>query len=316
MRLKTAYIFAGLVFALLAVSGASAQDLFATVTAVKGSRVTVDVGANAEIEVGDILVVQSAGFKKGLVRVVSVSGSSAVAETVRVEPGSVFARGDVAAYQLLQPSSRLLSAAPMAKPKAEAYGSVYPAPRVVDELPPWMGDAAPAAGPTRQTSPYSDLDSLINAQKDILAESPSDRRAMYTLADLYFQKGWYDQSITWNQRAVEASPDAPDNDKLYYQIASAYAKLGDIEKRDIYMRYLKDRCPDSVFAYESPAIAPRVSSFAQPVSLRETAAGTAVPTIHGTPGTVILGAGATIRKIPGATAPEARKGKIKILPIK
>lgn len=308
IRKKSTILATSLVL-LLAATG-SAQDFFATITnAGYDGRVTINAGTNAELEVGDILVVQAAGYKKGLVRVITVNMDSALAETVHKESGSEFAPGDLVAYQLLQTDM------PYWKPNpVYDSGGFEPAPRAKEEFPPWMGEYASKSGTGEQKEVYKPLpdeDSQIAAQREILNKSPRDRRAMCTMADMYFQKGWYDHSIIWNQRAVEADPDAPDNDKLLHQIAGAYASMGDREKSEIYVEYIRRHYPDSVFAYEN--IEAYTSTRPGPGEWKSE------PRLPYLPGSVEikrLGAGATIKKLPQTKPREVKTGKMKIIPVR
>lgn len=292
----------------------SAQDFFATITDAGHDQVTINAGRNAEVEVGDILVVQSGGMKKGLVRVVTASRDSAVAETVRTEPGSRFERGDLVAYQLLQSDFPMRSTAAPLEPGEHGF-----MPRQEEELPPWMGGAARTGRKQTSYTRFPDQDARIESLKDVLARSPADRRAMCSLADLYFQKGWYDQSIIWNQRAVEADPDAPDNDKLLHQIATTYAKMGDYEKYDIYMNHIRRYYPDSVFAYESDAggrLATPALSTPRTLGHGSLDYRPSYPARHASLKRKRLGVGATIEQPPPETLEEVQKGKVKIIPIK
>ncbi|MEW5947386.1 MAG: hypothetical protein AB1742_14430 [bacterium] len=236
----------------IAVFSQDVDTFVAKIASFDGRVAAIDAGSSAGLEIGDILVVQADGMKKGLVRVSELARDSARAEVVVIEGGARIRTGDTVAYRLLG--------------RGETAPSPPRAPREIERESPytWMGERDYEKPSAERTVPEGirprlpDVDSLIEEQKDKLARTPGDRRAMYTLADLYFRKGWYQESIAWNQQAVKADPGAPDNDKLLFQIAKAYEKLGMPEKQKLYLDHVRKNYPESPFA--APAEAGIISS--------------------------------------------------------
>lgn len=268
MPMRRIHLLPFIVAAVFASGAAGAQDFRARVLRVNQDRMTVDAARGSGIEVGDILVIQDNGAKKGLVKITSTNPDYSVGQMIIKTPGESFAPGDTAAFQLLTSGAGHQRGA-RNTPLTTAEELL---PDTFSDLPPWLGEYNPVKGgsgerpaPKTVAPPkppegraylgYSDTwraDAEISKWKSQLNKRPGDRRAMYTLGDLYFQKDRFEESAYWNQRAVEADPDAPDNDKILFQIASAYARMGLADKANLYMEHIRKRYPNSVFALEQP----------------------------------------------------------------
>ncbi len=219
--------------------------------------ITISAGKNVGFEEGDVLVIQRNGQKIGLAHLAEVQAGYATAQVISIEEGAEVSSGDTAAYELISDSqsSDWLSTAATKLPSSE------PVPNILrqSQQPLYTG----AAGG----------DATINNLLASLKKTPHNRMAMIKLADAYFSKNLYEQSINWNQKAIEENPGAPDNDKLLYQVIRCYGFLNMKDKVDLYTKFLNEKYPNSVFANQElrPRSRAAVSSApSRPISITET----------------------------------------------
>jgi len=234
-KTSTLIVMAAMAIALAAGSSALSQSAsYGKISSVNmDGTITIDAGQNAGFESGDVLVIQRQGMKVGLAHISKVDATQASAEITKTEGDAMVKTGDLVAYELLSgvggytPSQSYTS-------YTTNVETQMPANIMKDE---WLS----------KEPPMTDYDSEISKQMNALAKNSHNRSAMIRLADAYFKKSWFVHSVKWNQRAIEEKPNAPDNDKLIYQIVRAYGYLNEPEKQMLYMNYLEKQYPTSIF---------------------------------------------------------------------
>jgi len=233
---KTAYIFiiaAAAVLRLCATPSFSQSMGTGVIRTVnEDGTLTIKTGGNTAFEEGDILVIQRNGMKIGLAHVDQSNASETSATVTLTEGNNSVMPGDVVAYEVLSGSSG-----------SSVYSRSY-ASYIETEQPPNIMKRE-----WQSTQPQiPDYDAEINRWANELNKNAHNRSAMIRLADAYFKKGWYKHAIKWNQRAIEESPKADDNDKLLFQIIRSYGYENDPDKQQLYMDFLVKHYPASVFA--------------------------------------------------------------------